>query len=190
MSRIIVDMDNTIARTNEYFFYNCKIRFGRHDLVYDKEALIDYHLTHWFTNNKLASEIEAQAMKEEIFNDENYWATIPLMPNAARALEKLNQEHEIFIASDAITVSNDACMTGKKKWINRYLPFITTKQLIFIRNKSMLQADVIIEDVTEQVKNFKGMTILFDYCYNRDFKPRFRVSNWNQVEAIFENIKI
>jgi 5'(3')-deoxyribonucleotidase len=185
--RIICDLDNTICETNKYFLYNCKIRFARHDLSYDKDGLIDYHLTDWFVKNNLATEVEAKAMKEEIFNDENYWASIPLFLNAADVLEKINKEHELFLASDAITVYNDVCMTGKKKWLKRFLPFINTAQLIFIKNKSMLVGDYLIEDVVEQVMNFKGTKVLFDYHYNRNYKPDFRVFNWKQIEGIFFN---
>ena len=69
--RIIIDIDNTICKTHEYFLQNCKVRFGRHDLFYDKEKLraSDYHLTEWFVNSNLATEVEARAMKEIIFND-------------------------------------------------------------------------------------------------------------------------
>ena len=185
MVKIICDVDNTIARTNEYFLANCRVRFARPDLTYDKEWAIAYHLTEWFVSNGLTTELEAQTMKEIIFNDENYWATIPLYPDAMNVLEKLNNEFELFLASDAITVANDACMTGKKKWLKRFLPFINSGQLIFIKNKSMLIGDYLIEDVAEQVMNFKGMTILLDYNYNRDYKPDFRVFNWKQIEKIF-----
>jgi len=178
-------MDNTICRTNEYFFNNCKIRFGRHDLVYDRENLVDYHITKWFVDNKISSEVEAIAMKEIIFSDPEYWASIPPYPNAIKVLEEINKKHQIFLASDALTVNNEACMIGKKRWLKRYTPFLNYSQLIYINNKSLLKADMIIEDVVHQVEKFEGIIILFDFCYNRDFKPTFRVHNWTEVENIF-----
>ena len=186
--RFIIDLDNTICRTNEYFFYNCKIRFGRHDLIYDKEALKDYHLTHWFTNNKLASEIEAMAMKEQIFNDQYYWESIPPMEGAIEILTELSKKHEVFIATDAITIKNEAVMTGKKRWLVRFLPSFNTSQLIFIQNKNLLKGDVIIEDIVEQVKFFTGKVILFDYCYNRFYVPDYRVTTWKEVDSIIKEI--
>jgi len=187
--RIYIDLDNTICKTHEYFLYNCKVRFGRHDLFYDKEKLraSDYHLTEWFVNSNLATEIEARAMKEIIFNDENYWATIPPMEDAVEVIERLSKKHEIFIASDAITVNNDVCMTGKKKWLKRFLPFIKSSQLIFIQNKSMLVGNLLIEDVVEQIINFKGRTMLFDYFYNRTCLPSWRVNTWKEAEEIILN---
>lgn len=46
---------------------------------------------------------------------------------------------------------------------------------------------MIIEDVVHQVEKFEGVVILFDFCYNRDFKPTFRVHNWTEVENIFND---
>ena len=185
--KIIIDLDNTICRTNEYFLYNCKIRFGKNDLEYS-EDLPSYHLTEWFVKNKFATKVEAIAMKEIIFNDENYWATIPLMDDARQIIFDLNLKHKIFIASDAITTNNDACMTGKKKWMKRFLPFIELSQLIFIQNKSMLKGDLLIEDVAEQVVGFNGWTMLFDYPYNKHYEPTYRVYNWKEAETIINKI--
>ena len=184
--KIICDLDNTICRTNEYFLYNCKIRFGKNSLEYT-EDLPSYHLTEWFVKNKFATKAEAIAMKEIIFNDENYWATIPPMDDAIEKIFNLNLKHKIFIASDAITTNNNACMTGKKMWMKRFLPFIELSQLIFIQNKSMLVGNLLIEDVVEQIINFKGRTMLFDYFYNRTCLPSWRVNTWKEAEEIILN---
>ena len=181
--RIIIDMD--ICDTNEYFFYNCKVRFARHDMVYDREALKDYHITHWFTNNKIASEIEAWAMKEQIFGDPDYWESIPPKKDAIEVIERLNKKHELYFASDSITIKNEAAMLGKRRWFKRFMPYIDLSQIIFMKHKAFLKADMIIEDQIDQVKNFEGQIILFNYCYNKDYTACYRVNDWLQVENIF-----
>jgi 5'(3')-deoxyribonucleotidase len=112
------------------------------------------------------------------------------MEDAIKIIFNLNLKHKIFIASDAITTNNNACMTGKKMWMKRFLPFIELSQLIFIQNKSMLKGDLLIEDVAEQVKDFMGRAMLFDYPYNKDYEPTYRVNNWKEVEAIINRIGV
>jgi len=185
--RIICDMDNTICRTNEYFYDNCRARFGKPYLMYDKETVNNFHIHEWLMSQRgEIAELEAKAMKEIIFNDESYWATIPPYNNAVDVLTYLSDKFEIFIASDALTVNNDACMTGKKKWLKRFLPHFYFSNMIFIRDKSMLKGDIIIEDVPKQVENFEGISILMDYPYNRDFTPSYRVNNWQEILKLFE----
>jgi 5'(3')-deoxyribonucleotidase len=186
--RIIIDVDNTICDTNQYFFYNCKVRFSRHDLIYDGESLSDYHITHWFVDNDLAEEIEALAMKEQIFNDVFYWESIPPKKDAIEVIERLNKKHTLLFATDAITIVNEAPLVGKKRWFKRFMPFVNMSQLVFIRNKSLLRADMIIEDQIDQVKDFKGEVILFNYSYNKDYKDCYRVTDWKMLEELLEKV--
>lgn len=184
--RIIIDMDNTICRTNEYFFYNCKARFGKHNWEITKNdfRVNDYHITEWFTKNNMATEIEAKAMKEIIFDDPAYWASIPPMEDAIEIIGELSWANEILIASDALTVTNEACMIGKKRWMKRFMPNFKFSNMIFTSNKSLIKGDIIIEDVGEQVIGFDGIKILFNYPYNRDFAPDFRVESWKEIHTL------
>jgi 5'(3')-deoxyribonucleotidase len=185
---IIFDMDNTICRTNEYFLANLNTRFGK-SFEYREELLSSFHLTEYIYINYGVPMLEARAMKEQIFADVDYWASIPPMDGAIETIMELSHYNEILIASDALTVSNEECMIGKKKWMKRWLPTFGFSTLVFIHNKGNLKGDFLIEDAGEQIEDFKGKTILFDYPYNRFHKPDYRVSNWLELEKVFEQNK-
>ena len=186
--KIYIDVDNVITKTNEYFFENCKVRFARKNMVYSETRPNAYHLTEWFVRNGYATELEAIAMKEILFNDVNYWESIPLLYGARQTIEDLNKEAEIVLATDLITIRSDAPMIGRKRWFQRNFPFLNLNQLYYISRKSDLIGDYLIEDVSEQIEGFAGKRILFDYPYNRDFEDCIRLyaDYWPHVREIFK----
>jgi 5'(3')-deoxyribonucleotidase len=185
--KIYIDIDNVIARTNEYFFENCRVRFARRDMVYSECRPNAYHLTEWFLRNNYATELEAIAMKEILFNDVNYWESIPLMYGARQTIRDLNEEADVVLATDLITIRSDAPMIGRKRWFQRNFPFLSLSQLYYINKKSDLIGDYLIEDVAEQLEGFVGERIIFDYPYNRDFEDctRLYADYWPQVRKLF-----
>jgi 5'(3')-deoxyribonucleotidase len=185
--KIFIDIDNVTARTNEYFFENCRTRFGRRGMIYDPSNSSAYHLTEWFVKNSYATELEAIAMKEIIFNDVNYWETIPLMYGAKQTIRELNDEAEVVLASDMLTIRSEAPMIGRRRWFQRNFPFLSLNQLYYTSNKNDLAGDYLIEDVAEQAEEFGGKRIIFDYPYNRDFEDCIRVcppDSWQKVLGI------
>lgn len=187
--KIYIDIDNVVGRTNEYFFENCRVRFARRDMVYSESRPNAYHLTEWFLRNNYATDLEATAMKEIIFSDVLYWESIPLMHGAWQTIRDLDEEAEVVLATDLITIRSDAPMIGRKRWFQRNFPFLSLNQLYYISRKSDLTGDYLIEDVFEQVEGFAGERIIFDYPYNRGFEDCIRIyppEYWPQVREIFK----
>ncbi|MDZ4835550.1 MAG: 5'-3'-deoxyribonucleotidase [Candidatus Melainabacteria bacterium] len=106
-----------------------------------------------------------------------------MLPGAIETLEALSKEHELFITTAAMEVPKS--FFAKYDWLTKHLPFINTQHFVFCGDKSIVQADYLIDDNVRHFKRFKGCGILFDAPHNKfvDYNPR--VKSWNDVAEFF-----
>jgi len=67
-----------------------------------------------------------------------------------------------------------------------HFPFISWKQLVFCGNKSLIRADIMIDDHPKNLDNFTGETLIFTQPHNvfmKDVKHK-RVSSWQEIESL------
>ena len=75
--------------------------------------------------------------------------------------------------------------TAKYEWLGRHFPFIPASHIVFCGDKSILQADYLIDDNPRQLKRFGGEGILYDAHHNVHATGFRRVKNWLEVEELF-----
>ncbi|MCF6139000.1 5' nucleotidase, NT5C type [Pseudalkalibacillus berkeleyi] len=110
------------------------------------------------------------------------------LPHAIEVLGRLSEKHDILI----VTSSRTYAYTEKEKWVEKHLPFIGSRNLIFTHRKEMVIGDVLFDDAPHNLNAFKEtgrMSIAMDYPYNRNVKVD-RVSNWLEFEKWIEKFEM
>jgi 5'(3')-deoxyribonucleotidase len=116
-------------------------------------------------------------------NEPEFFGVLPVMPHAQRVLERLNEDHEVFIASAAMEVP--ASFTAKFRWMGEHFPFIRPSHIVFCGDKSILASDFLIDDNPRQLRAFTGRGLLFTAPHNKYVTEWTRVEDWLAVEKFF-----
>lgn len=82
------------------------------------------------------------------------FANAPVVDGAVDGLRALQDRHEVFIATAAMEYP--ASCSHKIAWMERHFPFIDRLNLVFCGDKSILNADVLIDDHTRHFDGFMG----------------------------------
>ncbi len=116
-----------------------------------------------------------------------FFANLPLMPDAQRVLEKMSCDHEVFIASAAMEIPTS--FTAKFHWLGEHFSFIQPSRIVFCGDKSILRADFLIDDNPRQLRAFRGEGLLFSAPHNRHETTWRRMNNWLDVERFFHDAR-
>lgn len=156
-ARILIDMDGVICDFVSTFMLLYRNGGG---IVPD-----GFEWTHWSAMDDLPS----QDVRAEVWRDPNlFWIQKPYK-GAIMALEALNDAYDVRI----VTALPHMHIKYRSDWVEHYAPFIHRKnQMIFTNDKSLIQADVIIDDHLPHVYNWiranKGTGVIVDRPWNRD----------------------
>jgi 5'(3')-deoxyribonucleotidase len=173
MKRIAIDMDEVMADTMAHFLAKYNSNFG--------VGLKTEHFQgrHVFEVIEEAHRPEAR----EYFQQEAFFANIPVMPDSAEVIKALTGRFEVFITTAAMDVPNS--FTAKFDWLQRHFPFIPTSNIVFCGDKSIVLADYLIDDNLRQLTNFRGEGIIFTAPHNVNETRFRRVNNWQDVRTLF-----
>ena len=116
-------------------------------------------------------------------NEPEFFAALPLMPDAQRVLERLSRDHEVYVASAAMEVP--ASFAAKFRWMEVHFPFIRPSHMVFCGEKSILATDFLIDDNPRQLRAFRGRGLLFSAPHNKYATDWTRLDNWLAVERFF-----
>jgi 5'(3')-deoxyribonucleotidase len=117
------------------------------------------------------------------FQSETFFADIPVMPDSQTVIEALMSRYEVFITTAAMDVPNS--FAAKFRWLQKYFPFISPKNVVFCGDKSIVAADFMIDDDPRHFKRFAGEGILYTAPHNANETKFRRVDNWLQVSEMF-----
>jgi len=169
MKRILVDMDGVLADVYTRFI----------DL-YEEETGLKKIM------DNLIGLKEGEAFPElyRWIESPGFFRTIPVMPESQRVLNLLNNYYEILVVSMATEFP--ASLTDKQLWVNDNFPFISWKQVVFCGNKSLIPADLMIDDHFKNLDNFEGETIMFIQPHNINNTNHHHktVSSWHDIEKL------
>jgi 5'-nucleotidase len=169
MKRILVDMDGVLADVYPRFFELYKEETGSRKNM-----------------DELTGLKEGEAFPElyRWAETPGFFRTIPVMPDSQRVLRLLNETYEIIVISMATEFP--VSLTDKQLWMNDHFPFISWKQVIFCGNKSLIPADLMIDDHLKNLDNFDGETIMFIQPHNINNTNHHHktVSSWAEIEKL------
>jgi 5'(3')-deoxyribonucleotidase len=173
MKRIAIDMDEVMADTMGHFLEKYNDNFG-----------VGLKTEHF--QGRHVFEVIADAHKpaaRDYFQQEAFFATIPVMPGSDEVVKALTDRYDVFITTAAMDVP--CSFTPKFDWLQRHFPFIATSNIVFCGDKSIILADYLIDDNVRHLGNFRGEGIIYTAPHNVNEKRFRRVNNWGDVRELF-----
>lgn len=169
MKRIAVDMDGVLADCFEQF-----VRYEEADLGTSKTIADGIGKT----------EDEAFANARTYLYQPGFFRNMRVIPGSQEVLYKLNEAYEVFIVSSATEFPQS--LIEKQEWLNEHFPFISWQQMVFCGKKTMISADIMIDDHFKNLDYFKGRTILFTQPHNQlaDAGKHTRVYSWEEISRL------
>jgi len=167
--RIAVDMDGVIADVMEQFFRYDEKDFGKRRTI--EEA-----------NGK--AEIEVFPKLREYLFTKGFFRTTPVMEGSREILVEINKKYELFIVSAATEFPQS--LSEKQEWLMEHFPFIHWQQMVFCGLKTIIDADIMIDDHFKNLDHFKRTTILFSQPHNLLMNPgrHKRVNSWKEIAGL------
>ena len=120
---------------------------------------------------------------EGYLRSEDFFESLAVMPESQRVMRRLTMNYDVFIATAAMEVPTS--FQQKFRWLAKHFPFIPPSNIVYCGDKSILNADYLIDDNPRQLRRFKGTGILFTSPHNVGVKGFKRVNDWLDVEKLF-----
>lgn len=169
MKRLLVDMDGVLADVYPRFFELYEQETGNkktmREIIGLKEGVAFPELCRWVKTP-------------------GFFRTIPVMADSQRVMKLLNEAYEILIISMATEFP--VSLSDKQLWLNDHFPFISWRQSVFCGNKSLIPADLMIDDHFKNLDHFTGETIMFiqPHNINNIDHQHKTVSSWREIEKL------
>jgi len=173
MKRIAIDMDEVIADTLQKFITVCNSELK---LSLSKSDLTGRNL--W----EVVGREHFPALRGFV-DERDFFSDLDIMPDSQQVIRRLMERYEIFISSAAMEVPTS--FTAKFDWLKLHFDFIPNSHIVFCGDKSILNADYLIDDNARHFERFNGEGILYSAPHNANVTGYRRVHNWLEVEELF-----
>lgn len=175
MKRIAIDMDEVIADTVVKFLRVCNTEMG---LSLSKSDLTGRNF--WDVIGK-----EHFPTLKGFVSDRDFFADLDVIEDSQEVIRKLMDRYEIFISSAAMEVPTS--FAAKFDWLKLHFGFIPASNIVFCGDKSILDADYLIDDNSRHFERFRGKGVLYSAPHNLLVEGYQRVANWKEIADLFEN---
>lgn len=170
--RIICDVDDVLADL-------LVVWLEKYNRDYDDNLILD-NITAWditqFVKPECGKKIFSYLSHPDLYD------TVEPVPGAVEGVQALlDAGHEVIFVSAEYTDS-------KAAWMVRNGFIDKPGKLIGCRDKSLVMADLIIDDNFDTISSFHGYGILFDRVHNREYETDVRVAGWPEVIKRVERI--
>ena len=167
--RIAIDMDEVMADslTRHLQLYNDE--FGANVRKQDLQGK-PLHLT--------VPEAHRRRIDEIALSDGFFW-DLDVMPGCVNVVRELTKRYDVFIVTAAMEFPNS--FLPKHAWLQEHFPFLDIRNVVYCGDKSIVDADIMIDDRIRNLEQFEGMRILFSAPHNMNEKRFLRVNSWKEV---------
>ena len=116
----------------------------------------------------------------------NFFQSLGIQPQAKEVTEWLSQYFELYI----VTAYHPATCYDKSKWVEKNLPHIPSRNIIFCNNKGLVHTDFLLDDGLHNIEAYKknnprGFPIVFTQPWNLNVAEHYvRADNWEDVQNI------
>ena len=127
-----------------------------------------------------------------LFKEKSLWYSLKPLEGSQYGLKQLlNKGHKIYFA----TATDPVNFEWKTEWLNQYFPFIHSDNVIRIMDKSLLKADVIIDDCLDNLINNFAERVVLDYPWNKSSSKDYaysirRAYSWSDIVNIIDDIEM
>jgi 5'(3')-deoxyribonucleotidase len=173
--RIAIDMDEVMADALSEHLRRYNILYGARLTAADLQG---HHLDDFVPAGHRAA--------TEAMIDASFFETLAVLPDCQAVVQELAERYEVFIVSAAMDVP--CSFDAKYQWLRRHFPFIPPTHIVFCGDKSVVDADYLIDDRARHFAHFKGQPLLFSAPHNAAETRYQRVSSWKDVRAVFADL--
>jgi 5'(3')-deoxyribonucleotidase/uncharacterized protein with PQ loop repeat len=173
--RIAIDMDEVMADALAEHVRRYNAAFA------PPIAVADLHGRH--LEDCIPSEHRSAA---EALLDASFFEQLAVLPDCQDVVRELTEDHEVFIVTAAMDVP--CSFDAKYQWLRRHFPFIPPSNIVFCGDKSIVDADYLIDDRARHFLSFKGTPLLFSAPHNAAETRYPRVSSWVEVREVFARL--
>ncbi|PWV90983.1 5'(3')-deoxyribonucleotidase [Paenibacillus cellulosilyticus] len=174
MKRIAIDMDEVMADFSSKHLSQFNAKFQDSLTLEDLQGTRLRHL-----RPHLADEITA------IIDEVNFFRDLNVVEGCQEVIRELSSNYEIYIATAAM--EHPSSLQGKYEWLCEHFSFISPMNYVFCGDKSIINADYLIDDNVRNFKGFRGQGLLFTAPHNRDETGYVRVNSWAEVLEYFRS---
>ncbi len=169
MQRVAVDMDGVLADVYEQFFRWDEKDFGKRRPLEEVVGV---------------EERKAFPYINEYVYRRGFFRTAPVVRDSQQILAELNKSYDVFIVSAAMEFPQS--LPEKLEWLNEHFNFITWQQIVFCGSKTIIDADIMIDDHFKNLDAFPGTTILFGQPHNqlKNEGRHKRANSWKEIASI------
>ncbi|HFA48148.1 MAG TPA: 5'(3')-deoxyribonucleotidase [Bacteroidetes bacterium] len=169
--RIALDMDEVIADVTPKFL-----------AYYEKD--LGAPISKKDFSGKKIYQLPGAAHIRDYLHEPGFFADLPVMENSREVVQWLLGHYDIFVVSAAMEFRNS--LADKRDWMQKHFPFIHWKNIVFCGDKSIVQADYMIDDHVKNLEKFNGKGLLYTASHNIAETRFARANNWLEVRAFFE----
>ncbi|KXH81952.1 5'-3'-deoxyribonucleotidase [Sporosarcina sp. HYO08] len=172
MKRIAIDMDEVMA----HFSAKCLELFNEDY----KEKYTSEHL-----QGRRLVELDTR-FEEKIGNyleKDSFFLELDVVKDSQAVIKRLSEHYEIYIVTAAMDFP--ASMAPKYEWLKKHFGFLNERNFVFCGDKSIIQADYLIDDTPSNLATFSGEGILFTAPHNWNVTGYTRLNSWLEVEEYF-----
>lgn len=169
MKRIAIDMDGVIADSYAQFIEYHRRETG---ILKSREETIGI------------SEAAAFPFIRKHILSAGFFRELPVIPGSQEVLQELNNKYELFIVSAATEFPQS--LAEKQAWLNEFFPFLGWQQMVFCGWKTIIRADIMVDDHFKNLDHFEGRTYLFNQPHNHLADPgrHTRVHSWKEIAGL------
>jgi 5'(3')-deoxyribonucleotidase len=170
--RIAIDMDEVMADALGEHVRRYNAAFGA------RLTIADLHGRHLEDCIPAAHRRAAEDML-----DASFFADLAVLPDCQDVVAALAARHDVFIVTAAMDVPSS--FDAKFRWLQRHFPAVPTAHIVFCGDKSIVDADYLIDDRARHFARFKGRPLLFSAPHNAGESRYPRVDSWKGVLEFF-----
>ena len=180
---VVTDIDGCLNNLMEQMF---KMYNDRHGTCYNINHQRSYNLEDNFP-------MEVAEEMRNLFLEKELWDSLTPEEGSQWALKSfVNNGYKVYAATSTHYVN----FPWKVEWMKNYYPFIDSKDIICIHNKSLLRCNVLIEDCYDNLTSTSAMVdrVLLNRPWNKANNDRDyvyginRVNNWEEVAKCVNRI--
>lgn len=125
-----------------------------------------------------------------LFKDKSLWDSLKPLEGSQNGLKQLiKRGHQIYLA----TATDPVNFGWKLLWLKQYYPFIPEDNVIRIMDKSLLKADVLIDDCLDNLISSFAERVCLDYPWNHNELKDYaygirRAYRWSDIINIINTI--
>jgi 5'(3')-deoxyribonucleotidase/uncharacterized protein with PQ loop repeat len=170
--RVAIDMDEVLADAVGKHLRRYNQTFGTALTV---ENTVGCGINGCIPADRLAA-AEALLLEPSFFRD------LECIAESVETVRALGERYDVFVASAAMEVPTS--FADKYAWLREHFPFIPPSNIVFCGDKSVVDADYLIDDSPRQLARFRGQPILFDAPHNRHETRFTRARGWAEVRRL------